>query len=495
VSGLPNEGEAVSLKLLIGPAVTPPTQLTQKSDIRPFTTTDAVGHRWPDTLARMSVPIRLMEESRARLSSPMRPRELKVHLLVGFPFVVVAALLPVFALDRSVHATDVLIFVVATALMGRLEFETGAGLMVPTQLLFVPMLFVLPPAIVPLVVAAAQTLDRLPEVLTGRLHPQRLLAVPSDAWFAVGPAAVFLLAGVHEPVWSDWPLYLCALAAQFACDTLSSTARERLAHGVAPKLQLDVLREIWLVDALLTPLGLLAAFASVTRHYAFLFVLPLAFLLAIFARERRGRIGTAIELSATYRGTALLLGDVISSDDELTGLHSQGAVVLALAIADELQLDEDERRLVELASMLHDIGKMETPREILHKPGPLSAEEWLQMRTHTIAGQRMLDRVGGTLHDVGLIVRSARERYAGDGYPDALAGPQIPIAARVVAVAAAYSAMTTRRPYRPALAPSAALTELRAGSGTQFDPGVVEAARAVLARGVPDPRAVVADNS
>ena len=124
--------------------------------------------------------------------------------------------------------------------------------------------------------------------------------------------------------------------------------------------------------------------------------------------------------------------------------------MLALAIADELGLDEDQRRLVEFAAMLQDIGKIETPREILHKPGPLSAEEWEQMRVHTIAGQRMLDRVGGTLHDVGLVVRSARERYAGDGYPDALAGQQIPLAARVVAVAAAYSAMTAAPPLPPA---------------------------------------------
>jgi HD-GYP domain-containing protein (c-di-GMP phosphodiesterase class II) len=218
-------------------------------------------------------------------------------------------------------------------------------------------------------------------------------------------------------------------------------------------------------------------------------------LLAIFARERRGRIGTAIELSATYRGTALLLGDVISSDAELTGSHSPGVVALALAIADELALDEEQRRLVEFAAMLQDIGKMETPREILDKPGPLSAEEWEQMRVHTIAGQRMLDRVGGTLHDVGLVVRSARERYAGDGYPDALAGQQIPIAARIVAVAAAYCAMITRRPYRNALAPPAALAELRAGGGTQFDPKVVAAACAVLTRGLPDGREPIADAS
>ncbi len=180
---------------------------------------------------------------------------------------------------------------------------------------------------------------------------------------------------------------MLALAAQFACDLVNSTVGEWLAHGVAPSIQFDALREVWLVDTLLAPIGLLAAFASATYDHAFLLVLPLAMLLAVFARERYGRIGNEIELSATYRGTALLLGDVISSDDELTGSHSPGVVALALDIADELRLKEEERRLVEFAAMLCDIGKMETPREILHKPGPLSAEEWEAMRTHTIAGQ------------------------------------------------------------------------------------------------------------
>jgi putative nucleotidyltransferase with HDIG domain len=441
----------------------------------------------------MSVPIRLTEAARARSESRMEPRELRANALVGLPFVVVAVLLVALGLDRPVDAGDVAVFVLAAAVMGRLEFETGAGFTVPTQLIVVPMLFVLPAAIVPLVVAGALALDRMPEVLGGRRHPQRLLGVVCDAWFAVGPAVVFVIAGVGAPAWHDWPIFLLALAAQFGCDLLNATARERLVHGVTVKLQLNVLREVWLVDALLAPVGLLAAFSSARYHYAFLLVLPLAMLLALFARERRGRIGTQIELSATYRGTALLLGDVISGDDELTGRHSQGVVVLALAIADELRLDEEQRRLVEFAAMLHDIGKMETPREILHKPGPLSPEEWEAMRAHTIAGQRMLDRVGGTLHDVGLVVRSARERYGGDGYPDGLMGEQIPLAARVVAVAAAYSAMTTRRPYRPPLSPAAALVELCANVGTQFDPEAVDAAAIVLARGLPEQPDVIAD--
>jgi putative nucleotidyltransferase with HDIG domain len=310
------------------------------------------------------------------------------------------------------------------------------------------MLFVLPPAIVPLVAVAALLADRLPDVLSGRLHASRLILVGGDAWFALGPAVVFVTADVGAPTFGDWEIYGLALAAQFAGDLCSSTLREWIAHGVAPKLQFDILREVWLVDLLLSPIGLLAALASTVEPAAYLLVLPLGALLSGFARERRERIGTAIELSSAYRGTALLLGDVLSEDDEYTGMHSQGVVVLALAIADELNLADEERRLVEFGALLHDIGKMSTPKDILNKPGPLDDTEWETMRRHTIDGQRMLDQVGGTLHDVGIVVRSSHERYDGTGYPDHLAGAEIPLSARIVSVADAYSAMTTRRSYR-----------------------------------------------
>ena len=102
----------------------------------------------------------------------MESRELRANALVGLPFVVVAVLLVVLALDQPVSAGDVVLFVLAAAVMGRLRFESGAGFTVPTQLIFVPMLFVLPPAVVPLVVAVALLLARLPEVFAGRRHPQ-----------------------------------------------------------------------------------------------------------------------------------------------------------------------------------------------------------------------------------------------------------------------------------------------------------------------------------
>jgi putative nucleotidyltransferase with HDIG domain len=434
----------------------------------------------------MSVAIALTEESRSRVQQPLRGRELAASAIVGIPFVVAAAVLLATGGVGHVDAVDVALFVVALAVMGRLEFEIGAGYTVPTQLIFVPLLFVLPAAIAPLIVVAALLIDRLPDVLAGRLHPQRLVLVLGDAWFALGPAIVFAAAAIHTPQLADWPLYALALVSQFAGDFCSSTLREWFSHGVRPGVVLGGLREVWLVDLLLSPIGLLAGFASAIQPRTYLLVLPLGALLAVFARERKERIGTAIELSSAYRGTALLLGDVLAEDDEYTGTHTQGVVVFALAIGDELHVHQDDRRMIEFGALLHDIGKMSTPKEILHKAGPLDEDEWETMRRHTIDGQRMLDQVGGTLHDAGEVVRASHERFDGSGYPDHLRGHEIPLAARIVSVADAYSAMTTRRTYREPLSRDAALRELRENAGTQFDPAVVEAALAVLGRERPE---------
>jgi putative nucleotidyltransferase with HDIG domain len=430
----------------------------------------------------MAAPIGLTEETRSLRPTRMAPREIAGEAATAIPFL--AAVLLLLELGPSVHvdALDSALFVLLMAVMGRLKFEAGAGSLVPTQLVFVPMLFVLPPAVAPLVVAVSYILGSSIDVAGGRQHPTWLVSAVGDAAFALGPALVFVLFDVGAPAFSDWPIYLLALLAQYASALGGSSLRERIGRGVRPKLQLDILREVWLVDLLLSPIGLLAALASTVEPAAYLLVLPLGALLSVFARERRERIGTAIELSSAYRGTALLLGDVLSEDDEYTGMHSQGVVVFALAIADEIGTDEDERRLVEFGALLHDIGKMSTPKEILHKPGPLYDDEWDTMRRHTIDGQRMLDQVGGTLHDVGIVVRSSHERYDGTGYPDHLAGSVSPLSARIVSVADAYSAMTTRRSYREAMDPAVAARELRMNAGTQFDPAVVDAALIVLAR-------------
>jgi putative nucleotidyltransferase with HDIG domain len=205
-------------------------------------------------------------------------------------------------------------------------------------------------------------------------------------------------------------------------------------------------------------------------------------LLRVFANERRGRIDHELELSTAYRGTAFLLGDLVEADDEYTGFHSRHVVDLVLAVADELGLQPRDRRLAELTALLHDVGKIRIPGEIINKDGPLDEAERELMKTHTIEGERLLQQVGGLLGEVGSIVRSCHEQWDGGGYPDGLVGTEAPLVARIVCCCDAFSAMTTDRPYRSALSVEAALAELEENAGTQFDADVVYALASVLRR-------------
>jgi HD-GYP domain-containing protein (c-di-GMP phosphodiesterase class II) len=153
-----------------------------------------------------------------------------------------------------------------------------------------------------------------------------------------------------------------------------------------------------------------------------------------------------------------------------------------VSVADELGLSSAQRREVEFGALLHDVGKVAIPKEIINKPGPLDDEEWAIMRTHTIEGERMLRQVGGVMADVARVVRASHERWDGGGYPDGLAGEAIPLAARIVACCDAFNAMTTDRSYRRALPLAVAIGELHANTGTQFDPHVVDAVLRVVDR-------------
>jgi HD-GYP domain-containing protein (c-di-GMP phosphodiesterase class II) len=141
------------------------------------------------------------------------------------------------------------------------------------------------------------------------------------------------------------------------------------------------------------------------------------------------------------------------------------------------------QRNIEFGALLHDVGKIAIPNEIINKPGPLDEEEWLVIKTHTVEGQRMLDQVGGVMQEIGQIVRASHERWDGGGYPDGIAGDAIPREARVVACCDAFNAMTTDRSYRRAMPLDEAIIELRINAGTQFDPEVVDAVIAVVERG------------
>jgi HD-GYP domain-containing protein (c-di-GMP phosphodiesterase class II) len=391
-----------------------------------------------------------------------------VFLAVAIPL---AALAPwTRPLSLTALGATAIAYLVAT----QVTFPVGSAFNRPTQLVFVPMLFLLPTPVVPLIVAAYLVADLWPHVLRGTLSPTRVVARLGDSFYALGPALVLVLAAQESFSWERWPLLLIAFGAQLLFDTGSGLARTWFAERIAPAEQLPMLW-LYLTDACLSCIGLMVAASSVRRPGLVLLVLPLVGLLWLFARERRQRIDNELALSTAYRGTALLLGDVVEADDHYTGAHSRDVVDLAVAVAGALRLDAATRRNVEFAALLHDVGKLRVPKAIINKPGPLDADEWTIIRRHTIEGETMLTQVGGVLATVGHYVRSSHERYDGSGYPDGLAGEAIPIESRIVCACDAYSAMTTDRPYRPALAERDAISELRRCAGTHFDPRIVDA--------------------
>jgi HD-GYP domain-containing protein (c-di-GMP phosphodiesterase class II) len=426
---------------------------------------------------------RVIEEQRARRLDRLASRD-RTTLVVSLGlFLGIAGSLAVLVpSDRSPAIITVGVLLAGYAIAFRLDFEVGSGSAVPTQLIFVPMLFVLPTAMVPLAVATGILLGSLPDYTRGSLHLERVFLRLTDSWYAVGPAVVLLLAGESEPDLRHWPVYLAALAAQFALDYASTGIRQWVVLGVPPRNHLRTMASVWLIDAGLAPVGLAVAFAAADSPAGVLLGLPLIALLTVFSRERRVRIDHELELRDAYRGTAFLLGDVVEADDAYTGHHSQDVVRLTLAVVDELGLSASERRDAEFAALLHDVGKVRVPNEIINKPGKLTDEEFEIIKRHTIEGEQMLLRVGGLLGEVGRIVRSCHERWDGAGYPDGLAGEEIPLIARIVCCCDAFNAMTTDRSYRKALPLHEAIAELRRTSGTQFDPQVVDALIATVER-------------
>jgi HD-GYP domain-containing protein (c-di-GMP phosphodiesterase class II) len=424
---------------------------------------------------------RMLYEGRERRPRPLTADELRAEGVMTALLVIVVTSIALGFDDRvGFDLGHAAALTVAFALAAHVRFSVGPGYTSPVQLVFFPMLFFLPPAAVPICVTFGYALAKLADAALGRGHRDRVLTAAPDAWFSVGPALVFAAAQPGAPDWGDSPIYLAALVAEMGTDIFASTLREWVALRISPRLQLAVLARVYMVDALLTPVAVMAAIAADGQPYRVLLVLPIIGLFAIFAQEREANIANALQLSTAYRGTALLLGDVLEDKDAYTAHHSHGVVSLSLAVADRMRLDPAARRRVEFGALLHDIGKIAVPADILNKPGPLDADEWSVMKLHTVEGQQMLDRVGGVLGEVGRVVRSSHEHFDGTGYPDGLAGEHIPIESRIVACCDAFSAMTTTRTYRKAMSMEAAREELVRNSGTQFDPDVVTALLAVI---------------
>jgi HD-GYP domain-containing protein (c-di-GMP phosphodiesterase class II) len=192
------------------------------------------------------------------------------------------------------------------------------------------------------------------------------------------------------------------------------------------------------------------------------------------ACRRCGRDPHAERLVDGFCSRCRALELVNGFDDELAG-HARRVTMLAVLVADELRVEATVRRDIELGGLLHDIGKLTIPAEILAKAGPLDAGERQVMRTHVTEGERLAAGLEALPHSIPAVVRHSHERWDGDGYPDGLSGDAIPLAARIVSCADAFDAMTSSRSYRPALGIELALEIVREEAGSQFDPDVAGA--------------------
>jgi len=195
-----------------------------------------------------------------------------------------------------------------------------------------------------------------------------------------------------------------------------------------------------------------------------------------------GRAVVASELDSAAQETARglqrdaieALAVALTERDRYTGEHSNAVIEMSAAVGRYMGLRAAEVERIRSAALLHDIGKVAIPDEILHKPGPLTDEEWVLMREHPVVGERILSVLPG-MSGVARIVRHEHERWDGGGYPDGLIADQIPLGSRIIIAADTYHAITSDRPYRAARSHTDAVEELTRCAGTQFDPAVTQA--------------------
>ncbi|HYH91295.1 MAG TPA: HD domain-containing phosphohydrolase [Solirubrobacteraceae bacterium] len=188
-------------------------------------------------------------------------------------------------------------------------------------------------------------------------------------------------------------------------------------------------------------------------------------------RRERAR---AQQLRRSYKATVRALSNAVEARDAYTGKHAERVAAYGLAIARVAGIDVADEPQLEFGFLLHDIGKVGVPDAILFKPAALSKDEFVRIASHAEIGSEILRHVD-FLAEATLIVRHHHERWDGTGYPDGLRGEQIPLAARVFAIADTLDALTTDRPYRRAVGWEAARKVIHEGAGTQFDPAMIAA--------------------
>ena len=179
------------------------------------------------------------------------------------------------------------------------------------------------------------------------------------------------------------------------------------------------------------------------------------------------------ELRELFYKTIRAISNALDTKDSYTNGHSLRVTLYSMILASELNLDDDYMEDIEIAGLLHDIGKIAMPKSILCKNGKLTEEEFLVMKSHPIRGEKIVINIK-KLQMISGWVKTHHEKWNGTGYPDALKGEQIPLPGRIIALADTYDAMTSTRPYRTALPHEVAINEIKRCAGTQFDPKLAE---------------------
>ena len=430
----------------------------------------------------MSVSIHLLDPLRS-----LRDRGISLHRHVApsmgsIVFVAICAVLAVLAPGRSLDAVALVLTVALAAAAAVVPFSVRGSTVSAIQLAHVPLWFAAPAAALPVLAAAITWVtfsrgdgdgdsdggSRAGSALRAGLAacgPAVLLALLGEP-----PASMGLLGFVVAAAGAQ-AVILGALAS-LSFDRLPVRAFAPVGHPVAGRIGADVG---------LAPLGLVVAVSMHVATWSLLGVVPVVVLLERLSRERDLRADQARCLAEAYRGTASLMGDVLEADDEYTGgEHTDGVVEMAAGVGRVLGLDAARMQTLELGALLHDVGKLRVPNEIINKPGRLTEEEWVVMKRHPAFGEAMLLRVGGALAEAAPLVRGHHERFGGGGYPDGLVGAQIPLEARIIAVCDSFSAMTTDRSYRKGMGQAEAVAELRRCTPDQFDPAVVAAFETLL---------------
>ncbi|MDQ5820741.1 MAG: HD-GYP domain-containing protein [Actinomycetota bacterium] len=309
----------------------------------------------------------------------------------------------------------------------------------------------------------------------------------------VAAAAGLAALSLGAPTTDAFGVLLAAVALASAVETIADLALTSITIVIRGKGSLaDATRAVGpLLMAsipLYTPvLAVLAySYRAVSPWSAVLFVLPAyaaqrLFLLYRHQREASEELATVNErLEKANLSFATALVSTLDARDRYTAGHSAAVAVYSRDIAARMGLSVGQQELVHLCGLVHDIGKIGLPVGLLEKPGPLSLEERRQMEQHTVIGERILANVAD-YSEIAHVVRHHHERVDGQGYPDRLSGPEIPVLARIIAVADAYNAMTSDRPYRDAMPSRVARMRLAQAVESQFDTSVVAAFEAILA--------------